>query len=156
MILKKVISGGQTGADRAALDAAITCAIEHGGWCPKGRRAEDGVIPPHYNLIETASSGYPERTEKNIVESDGTLILLPLKKQGDFSALGPGTKLTMNLVLTHRKPMMSVSAYLGWPQAIARWIKEDQIKVLNVAGSRESKHPGFQQACTVLLTDVFM
>ena len=75
MEVKKIISGGQTGVDRAGLDFAIENQIPHGGYCPKGRRSEDGKIPDNYNLIETATSNYKERTEKNLIELDGTLII---------------------------------------------------------------------------------
>ena len=75
-MIEKIISGGQTGADQAALDAAIKLGIPHGGWIPKGRLTENGPLPPDkYNLIEMPTDSYPERTKKNIRESDGTLIL---------------------------------------------------------------------------------
>ena len=74
-MIEKIISGGQTGADQGALDAAINLGIPHGGWIPKGRITEDGPLPDRYNLIEMPSASYPDRTRKNIRESDGTLIL---------------------------------------------------------------------------------
>jgi hypothetical protein len=73
-MLTKIISGGQTGADRAALDAAIEYGVPHGGWIPKGRRTEDGRLPDRYILQETSNIGYPQRTKLNILDSDGTLI----------------------------------------------------------------------------------
>jgi hypothetical protein len=73
--LQRIVSGGQAGVDRAALDWAIARGIPHGGWCPAGRIAEDGMIPERYQLRETASPGYRERTRRNVEDSDGTLIL---------------------------------------------------------------------------------
>ncbi|MGA6926409.1 MAG: putative molybdenum carrier protein, partial [Desulfosarcina sp.] len=74
-MLKKIISGGQTGVDRAALDVALRLGIDHGGWLPKGRLAEDGVLPPHYMLEEMPTASLEARTEKNVQDSDGTLII---------------------------------------------------------------------------------
>lgn len=88
MSLKVIISGGQTGADRAGLDAAMEAGFSVGGYCPKGRLAEDGRVPDHYPLIELTKGGYPARTEKNVVESDGTLIL-------NIGKLSGGTKYTV-------------------------------------------------------------
>jgi hypothetical protein len=76
----KIVSGGQTGADRAALDWAIFHDLPHGGWCPKGRKAEDGVIPDQYQLTETSSASYPQRTQWNVRDSDGTVIFTMTSK----------------------------------------------------------------------------
>ena len=84
----KIISGGQTGADRAALDVALTLSLPIGGWCPQGRRAEDGVIPDRYPLLETPERNYQARTRRKIEDSDGTLIL-------NLGQLGGGTALTV-------------------------------------------------------------
>lgn len=89
-IVNKIVSGGQTGVDRAGLDVAIQLGIDHGGWCPKGRRAEDGRIPGCYQLAEADSDEYAFRTERNVVDSDGTLILF-------FATLRGGTELTYRL-----------------------------------------------------------
>ncbi len=91
----QVFAGGQTGADRAALDWAIANGIPHGGWCPKGRKAEDGRIPDDYRLQATASADYPERTARNVVDSDGTVIFTLVSK------LGRGSRLTVKLTQKH-------------------------------------------------------
>jgi predicted Rossmann-fold nucleotide-binding protein len=74
-MIERLVSGGQTGVDRAALDVAIACGIPHGGWCPRGRISEAGPIPAHYQLTETDSFKYWVRTERNVIDSDATLIL---------------------------------------------------------------------------------
>jgi predicted Rossmann-fold nucleotide-binding protein len=136
MQIERIVSGGQTGVDRAALDAAIRHGISHGGWCPKGRRAEDGTIPRHYLLRETASSNYPERTEKNVVDSDATLIL----NQG---TLDGGSLFTWELARHYRKPRFLIDLDGVVDSALIRtWIVESAVRVLNVAGPRESKRPG--------------
>ncbi|HMO13816.1 MAG TPA: putative molybdenum carrier protein [Pirellulaceae bacterium] len=135
-MLRKIISGGQTGVDRGALDAAIEANFEHGGWCPRGRIAEDGPIEECYSMRETPTRDYAERTERNVIESDGTLILYDNKIQG-------GTRLTKVLALQHQRPFHAVN--LGEPidfAAIVAWIESNNIAVLNVAGPRESGSPG--------------
>ena len=109
--LERIISGGQTGVDRAALDAAIELGIPHGGWCPRGRRAENGVIPSRYQLKEIEGIDYSERTRRNIVESDATLILTSGPLQG-------GTLLTFNLCIKLSRPVRVVQLPLqpGPPQ----------------------------------------
>lgn len=98
--VKRIVSGGQTGVDRGALDAAIFLGIAHGGWCPQGRLAEDGTIPPRYELTETNSSKYPIRTQQNVIDSDGTLILYAGELQG-------GTSLTLRFARERNKPWAS-------------------------------------------------
>src|SRR5688572_16678238 len=98
----KIISGGQTGVDRAALDVALELGLPCGGWCPKGRKAEDGVIDPKYPLQETSTDDYPQRTEKNVQDSDATLILTRGKPDG-------GTALTRSLAREHKKPCKVVN-----------------------------------------------
>jgi len=131
-----IISGGQTGVDRGALDAALRLGIEHGGWCPKGRLAEDGCIPPLYQLRETTSAEYPQRTERNVIDSDGTLILYRSRMYG-------GTRLTHRLTRKHAKPSLRVDLSDD-PDAgaVRSWLAERGIEVLNVAGPRESSAPG--------------
>lgn len=139
-MIDKIISGGQTGADRGGLDAAIELGIEHGGWCPKGRRAEDGRVPLKYVLREHPSPDYPLRTARNIIESDGTIVFVE-----DFETAGPGSRLTIQFALTSKKPCFVVE--LGSPPSASKirgWIRKYAIKTLNVAGSRESSRPGIQ------------
>ncbi|HID74598.1 MAG TPA: hypothetical protein EYP56_01225 [Planctomycetaceae bacterium] len=133
---EKVVSGGQTGVDRAALDAAIELGIPHGGWCPAGRRAEDGTIPVRYQLRETESADYSVRTERNVVDSDATLILY----RGTLSG---GTELTWRLAQSHGKPCLLVDLD-GDPSVrrVREWLGRVRPAVLNVAGPRESQNPG--------------
>jgi hypothetical protein len=132
----KIVSGGQTGVDRGALDAAIASGIAHGGWCPRGRRAEDGPIPDRYGLAETDSPDYPVRTERNVLDSDATLILCRGQPTG-------GTLFTLRMARRHAKPCLVVDLQ-GSPDAadIHRWLHEHRVEVLNVAGPRESQAPG--------------
>jgi hypothetical protein len=132
----KVVSGGQTGVDRAALDAARALSLPCGGWCPRGRLAEDGPIDPAYPLVETPSADYAQRTEWNVRDSDGTLVLTR-------GAASGGTAYTIALARERRKPLLVVD--LGTdpdPAEAARWVREAGIAVLNVAGPRESQRPG--------------
>ena len=137
-MLKKIISGGQTGADRAGLDTAIAKGIPHGGWIPKGRKTEDGVLPDKYNLSEMTTKSYPKRTEKNILDSDGTLIISHGKITG-------GSSLTRKLAKQHEKPWIHLNMNdLSIKEAatqLTRWIKGHQIQILNVAGPRATKDP---------------
>jgi hypothetical protein len=134
--VRRVVSGGQTGVDRAALDAAIALGIEHGGWCPRGRLAEDGRIDDCYRLEETASSEYWIRTEQNVIDSEGTLILYR-------QALSGGTELTYRMAVKHSRPRLLVDLEQDADVAAVRqWIREHDIAVLNVAGPRESSAPG--------------
>lgn len=137
--VQKIVSGGQTGVDRGALDAAIALGVEHGGWCPLGRLAEDGVISAVYRLREADSADYPARTERNVADSDGTLILFRGRLFG-------GTDLTRRLAVKLGKPYLLVDVAEGPdPQAVGRWLAENEIRVLNVAGPRESSCPGIGQ-----------
>jgi len=133
-----VISGGQTGVDRAALDWAIAQQIPHGGWCPLGRIDEDGVIDAKYMLTEISSPKYVIRTKKNITDSDGTLVL-------NVGELDGGTAMTERHARNISKPCLVVqldSSDVDAHAAVKRWLAEYQIKRLNVAGPRESKRPG--------------
>ena len=149
-ILKKIISGGQTGVDRAALDAALELGIPCGGWCPKSRRAEDGAIPDHYPLQETASFDYRVRTEKNVDQSDGTLIL----------TWGPpvgGTALTIRLAKRRHKPYCIVDLSMdGDPAKVKEWVQEQKVRILNVAGPREGEAPGIHSRALLFLREVLM
>jgi len=135
-IFEKIISGGQTGVDRAALDAALKLGLPCGGWCPKGRRAEDGRIPDCYPLEETSSADYRVRTELNVTDSDGTLILTWGPPMG-------GTALTLNLARRTHKPFLVVDLIRGEsPAEVWVWARAKKILILNVAGPRESEAPG--------------
>lgn len=151
-MLKKIISGGQTGADRAALDAAIKLNLAHGGWVPKGRRAEDGSIPPTYRLEEMPTASYPRRTEKNVQEADGTLILTHGPATG-------GSKLTVDCAVRHRRKHLHIDL-LRTPafkavHRISEWISANGIEVLNVAGSSASKDPAIYDKTLQILTSVY-
>lgn len=135
MAIKKIISGGQTGVDRAALDVARDLRIERGGWCPKGRLAEDGPIPGAYPLQETDSPVYAERTEKNVIDSDGTLVL-------SVGAPSGGTAYTVECARRHGKPYHVVDLLrTADPSSARRWLESRPIAVLNVAGPRLSESP---------------
>jgi hypothetical protein len=145
-IFSMIISGGQTGVDRAALDAALDLGLEAGGWCPRGRRAEDGEIPSRYPLKETESWKYPVRTRKNVQESDGTLILTRGEPRG-------GTALTAALAEQLHKPyrVVNLDADQDKTNPIRIWGQENGIQVLNLAGPRESEAPGiYEQAARFL------
>lgn len=131
----KVISGGQTGADRAGLDWAISHDLPHGGWCPKGRRSEDGPIDPRYILVETSTPGYLQRTEWNVRDSDATLIFTLTER------LDGGSKKTAEFAEKLGKPWRHIHPRVH-PKYIARFLKIHQVKILNVAGKRESSMPG--------------
>ena len=147
-MIEKLISGGQTGADIAALDVALKHDFPHGGWCPKGRRCEVGIIPPQYKLVETPSSDYLQRTEWNVRDSDGTLVFT-------FGANVTGGSLkTISFAKKHRKPLLHVWKGSEEPNLkIQKFILDNEVKVLNVAGSRESKEPGICKWVTELLSE---
>lgn len=148
MTLKQIISGGQTGVDRGALDAALEAQFPCGGWCPAGRAAEDGPIPAHYPLTPLARGGYRERTRQNVLDSDGTVILYR-------STLTGGTLLTWNLCRRTGKPHCLVDAARTDPLSaaldLARFVDAHPVQMLNVAGPRLSGWPqGHEFAlCTI-------
>ena len=149
-MLKKIISGGQTGADRAALDAAIRLGIPHGGWIPKGRIAEDGPVAATYQLREMPTESYAERTEKNVMDSDGTLIL-------SHGAPTGGTEYTRKMILRHGRQMLHIdlnlhSNLMSAASLVHDWIAIHNIETLNVAGPRASKDPGIYELTLTLLT----
>ena len=135
-MVRKIISGGQTGADRAALDFAMEWNIRHGGWIPKGRRAEDGKLPEKYQLREMNSTDYARRTEQNVIDSDGTLIFSHGKLTG-------GSLLTRRMALKNGRPWFHVDLLqtnsLSAAQSIHAWVEKQRIGVLNVAGPRQSQ-----------------
>jgi len=140
--LRRIVSGGQTGVDRAALDAALAFGLDCGGWCPRGRRAEDGRIPDRYTLTETRSPLYSVRTRRNVEDSDATLVL----------ARGPAAGGTLRTVAAARaagRPCRIVdlaTAGAEAPAEAAAWLAAERIAVLNVAGPRESTAPGIGAA----------
>ncbi|MEK7816539.1 MAG: putative molybdenum carrier protein [Pseudomonadota bacterium] len=144
--VEKIISGGQTGVDRAALDIALELGIPCGGWCPKGRRAEDGAIPPRYPLAETKTGDYRQRTLRNVQAADGTLILTR-------GTLGVGSALTRTLAGKLGKPCLVVDlAQNRNLRPVRAWIKTNGIGVLNVAGPRESGQSGIYAEARRFLT----
>ena len=143
--VERIVSGGQTGVDRAALDVALVMGIDCGGWCPKGRRAEDGPIASRYPLDETESAHYSARTKRNVRDSDATLILCCGPPRG-------GTLLTQRSAIKRGKPCLLVD--LDEPAAadtIRAWLSAQSIRILNVAGPRESQAPGITLRATRVL-----
>jgi len=154
-MLEKLISGGQTGADIAALDVALRFGFPHGGWCPKGRRSLDGPIPLRYQLIETPSSSYLQRTEWNVRDSDGTVVFtLAAEVTG-------GSLRTIGFSRKHGKPCLHLSHALGSlgyrdrSELLQDFVREHGIRHLNVAGSRESKEPGIHRWVMEVLEGAF-
>ncbi|MDR3221179.1 MAG: putative molybdenum carrier protein [Candidatus Accumulibacter sp.] len=146
-----IVSGGQTGVDRAALDWACGHRIPHGGWCPMGRRAEDGPLPWKYQMRMTESSDYRPRTEYNVRDSDGTLIL-------NLGKLNSGTLATQSFAQKMNKPCLLVLLDSGVSReavaSIHAWLREHRFKSLNVAGPRQSKRPGIYRMSFDLLETV--
>lgn len=147
-----IVSGGQTGADRAALDFAIAHGLEHGGWCPAGRRAEDGPLDAKYCLRETEREGYRARTVRNVRDSDATLIL-------NLGELEGGSLETMRIAQQRGKPVHVVQ--LDSPPTdeeldeLRGWLQVNAVARLNVAGPRESKRPGIYRAAGTFLGRLF-
>jgi hypothetical protein len=143
---RKVVSGGQSGVDRASLDAALAAGYEVGGWCPRGRRAEDGPIDGCYPLRETPSPVYRQRTEWNVRDSDATLIL-------HRGALRGGTELTARLARRYGRPLLTLDLAQDPDASIVhRWLAEHRPRILNLAGPRESGVPGiYSEAHAFLL-----
>jgi len=151
-VIEKIVSGGQTGVDRGALDAALAAGFPCGGWCPRGRQAEDGVIPDRYPVQCMDQGGYWQRTRRNVMDSDGTLIVHPNRLSG-------GTSLTLEFCVKQQKPFALIDAVEVPAQRAAELLQDfvDQydIRVLNVAGPRESGWPG-ACACTRALIRQFL
>ncbi len=150
MGLQRIVSGGQSGVDRAALDAALKCGIPCGGWCPQGRLAEDGPIAAHYPLKETPSREYRVRTEWNVRDSDATLIL-------NIGILEGGTALTQVLAARYGRPCLVVDPSAE-PEAnkVVAWLEANRIATLNVAGPRGSKQPELYRLALKFLSDLLV
>jgi len=146
--LARLISGGQTGVDRLALDVAMSLGIPVGGWCPRGRRAEDGVIPERYPLREAASELYQERTRLNVRDSDVTLILCSGAPSG-------GTLLTIEMARTMHRPFYLADMFTASDEqlidVLRRWLWDIRPSTLNVAGPRFSEWPQLEPQVTCLL-----
>ena len=145
---RHIVSGGQTGADRAALDFAIENGYTHGGWAPSGRQAEDGAIPLKYQLSVVPDGGYRERTRRNIKDSDATLIV-------NLGELDGGTLATREFAEVLGKPHLIVQLDAGvsteLAQTVVHWLRDHQVADLNLAGPRESKRPGIYGSTSGLL-----
>lgn len=149
----KIISGGQTGADIAGLDAAIALGIDYGGTLPKGRLTEEGPLDPKYDrMTELESSSYPKRTLKNVLDSDATLLFTVGKISG-------GTALTLRMAKENGKPYLHINLE-SQPedkavQVISSWLSKVKPEILNIAGSRESKAPGiYEKVFNVLIKGI--
>jgi hypothetical protein len=142
-----IMSGGQTGADRAGLDFAIENNIPHEGFCPRGRKAEDGPLDLKYNLSETDSAGYSRRTYFNVFYADATLIFI----NGDLTK---GSAYTEVVCKTQNKKYKIINFMdLNSDFNLKDWIEQHKIKSLNIAGSRESINPGIYQLTKTYLTN---
>jgi hypothetical protein len=148
-MIRKIVSGGQTGVDRAALDVALELGLACGGWCPKDRKAEDGPLAPRYPLTETPSAEYAQRTEWNVRDSDGTLVLTRGELRG-------GTAQTVEVAARLGRPHLVVDLATP-PDAVTvqAWSHEHRIETLNVAGPRESNSPGIYAQASQFLRSIF-
>ena len=146
-MIKRIVSGGQTGVDQGALEAALALGIPHGGWCPAGRICESGVISDKYSLEETDSPNYKVRTEQNVIDSDGTLILYRSKLSG-------GTAFTLRMAQKHDRPFLLVDLHrTAENETIVQWIQDAELETLNVAGPRESSAAGvFEESRDFLIS----
>lgn len=149
-MIEKIVSGGQTGVDRAALDIALERGIPCGGWCPAGRHADDGVIPERYPLQETAEMDHTIRTEHNVRDSDGTLMLYRGALQG-------GTAYAVLMARHLNRPVLAINLDDSFDvDAVANWIRSNRIRVLHVGGQRESSCPGIYRTAKYKLEDLLV
>ncbi len=150
-MIRKIISGGQTGADRAALDAAINLSIPHGGWIPRGRLTEAGPLSDEYNLTEMPSSSYPLRTEQNVIDSSGTIII-------SHGPLSEGSDYTRKMAIKHQRPWLHIdlnqTPAFKAATLIRSWVDENRIEILNIAGPRASKDAKIYSAVRKLIESV--
>lgn len=153
ILVRRIISGGQTGADQAGLDVALAFGIAHGGWVPKGRKTEIGPLSPKYSMWEMDSEDYAERTKKNVLASDGTLIV----SHGELTG---GSLLTLNLANRHKRHVIHLNlGKISIEKAIkdlAGWLELEKIRVLNVAGPRASSDPDIYGVVKELLKGVLL
>lgn len=148
----RLISGGQTGVDRTALDVAIALNLQHGGWCPRHRLAEDGRIPDRYYLTETDASDYETRTRRNVDEADATLVFAPP------GLSSPGTQLTISHARVTGKPVCILRGDEEIAEAvhrIRRFLQRHAVRTLNVAGPRQSEAPGLVPFVRAVLQEAF-
>jgi hypothetical protein len=148
MMIERIVSGGQTGADRAALDWAIVHQVSHGGWCPEGRLSEDGAIPERYLVEELPGAGYRQRTKANVRDSDATLII------SISSILSGGSLETAKFAGSLRKPWLHLHQAMDWKVVLDEWVCLRQISILNVAGPRSSKEPAVGTFTFVVLDEL--
>jgi hypothetical protein len=150
-MIRKIISGGQSGADQAALDAAIKLGIPHGGWIPKGRLTEKGTLPDKYKLTEMLDTSYASRTEQNVIDSNGTIII-------SHGPLSEGSEYTRQMAIKHRRPWLHIdlnqTPAFKSTTLISSWIDKNNIEILNVAGPRASKDSEIYMAVLKLIESV--
>jgi hypothetical protein len=148
----KIISGGQTGADRAALDFAIDHNFPYGGCVPKGRKTEDGTLPEKYKLQELPSPAYSKRTEQNVLDGDGTVIV-------SHGFLTGGSALTREFAIQHKRYWIHIDLkelpLKDAAEKLSDWLIENEIRVLNVAGPKAGKDPLIYEATLNLLQETF-
>jgi hypothetical protein len=149
--VSKIVSGGQPGADRAALDVALVAGITCGGWCPKGRKAEDGRIDEVYPLVETLSAGHRQCSKWNARDSDGTLIITQGKTTG-------ATELTAQEAEKCLRPLLIIdtmkTSFDAAVEIAVRWVKRNSIRVLNITGPRSSDKPTIYADVWIILVEV--
>lgn len=147
-MIEKILSGGQTGVDRAALDAAQELGIACGGWCPAGRYADDGPIPARYPLRETSDMDHTVRTEHNVRDSDGTLMFYRGKLQG-------GTAYAVLMAEKLRRPVLAVDvAAPPAPAEVAAWLVRHGVRRVHIGGQREQTSPGIYAAAHGLISEI--
>ena len=158
-LIKKIISGGQTGVDQAALDVAMAIGLDAGGWCPPGGICENGQIPLHYPLTETPHDrsnkalNIPrsQRTEWNVRDADATLIIQPLNNKND-----KGTEWTIRCAINYEKTYLIIDPFQGnAANVVNNWLQSFNMEILNVAGPAESTFPGIGKRTKKLLHKVF-
>jgi len=150
-MIEKIVSGGQTGADQAALDVALELDMPHGGWIEKGRKTENGILPEKYKLKEMATSDYYKPAEQTVVDSDGILII-------SHGKLKNGSAITLKLAKKHHRPWLHIdlnamNAFKA-TKTVNSWIVQYNVKVLNVAGPQASKDPDIYKATKKILRSV--